>query len=140
MDKDSERAALDLAASTMRRLGMVPTDDDTTALRHMLREELRESAKPLERELKTLNGRLDRFSTKMERIDTELGRLRQEAGGLRIELNGLRSDAGTFHREMDAFREDTQQNFDALLKRDETREQENLVIRHQLEQLEEKVA
>ncbi|MCR9244566.1 MAG: hypothetical protein NXI31_06005 [bacterium] len=32
------------------------------------------------------------------------------------------------------------QNFDALFKENETREQENLVIRHQLAELEKKVA
>lgn len=52
----------------------------------------------------------------------------------------LSSELTPFKNEMLEFRNETQKNFDALFKRDETREQEFEVLKNQFEELEKKVA
>ena len=111
---------------------MALTEQDIIALRALIREEVHAGL------VKSGNDPQVALTRK------ELGDFRHESSGLAATLHHevglLRKDVAEIRKDQSAIRAETLANFDALFKRDETREQEGLSIRHQLEELEKKVA
>ena len=107
---------------------MALSKEEIEAFRDVVRDELKQS----------------NIDSTVSLLRRELRDFREDATALEAthghDLAALRESVRQLQASLDSARLESQQNFDALFKRDETREQEYLSVVHQLAELEKKVA
>lgn len=64
----------------------------------------------------------------------------KDIGKIAALLRPIEQQIDSLSKELREFKDETRTNFDDIFKRDEAREQENLALRSQVEELEKKVA
>ena len=87
------------------------------------------------------------FRNEFSDLRGEVSELRDEVGGLQKEVNGhahvlaeFRQEFGEFRTEVYTRFDDVMSHLDGLYKRDEDRQQEYLMIRERVRQIEQKIA
>ena len=130
---------------------MALTSEDIEALRMVVREEIHHETQPLREEVRNMQGELKEVSSRTARQGATHNGLEQGNKTVRGDIQATRDamvanfDAvnenfSAIGERLEIFERNMNDHFDALSKKLETTEQENLVIKHQLGELEKKVA
>ena len=107
-------------------LGMALTQDDIQIFRDLIRGEVGDR-------LDRMDYRFDKLESKVESMDTRIT-------GLQVETQLTREALETLSAKTDQRFDALQTSIDGLYKQDETRQQEYIVMRSQIERLEKKCA
>ncbi len=115
---------------------MALTDDDMKQLAGLFDK----TFQPVQADISGLRDELRQMRGELKEIDSKVNRVSIRASALEAHIKANRGDTQALRGHLDDRFDELATHIDGLVKTNETREQENVAIKHQLEELEKQSA